>query len=128
MSEKLCFESVSEGDRVLCRKNYSNNIVEDFLLERSPSGEFYKFKNLGWLSKKELSHFVLLEIIGREGRGLNAGDSGEPDMCPNCLTPWNYNSPHVPKPCRGAPGGSPQLERYLDALGLYRCEKKDRIL
>lgn len=114
MIHKLCFDSVSEGSRILYRKNYSSTVREDQLIEKSPSGEFFKFKNMGWLSSGELSHLVLLEVLG--SAASEEGDS----MCPNCVTPWKYNRPHMPYKCRGAPGGSPELERYLDALELPR--------
>lgn len=94
------------------------------MLERSPSGDFYKFQSMGWISKKELSYFTLLEVLGSS---TIPKDSDEPEMCPNCLTPWKCNGPHVTEPCRGAPGGSHQLERYLDALELSRYGQKDRV-
>lgn len=42
------------------------------------------------------------------------------EMCPNCVTPWKCNGPHLPhlKPCRGAPSGSPESERYFRELGI----------
>lgn len=103
------FEGVGEGSRILCRPRYSIRISEDRLVERSPSGEFVKFEVLGWVAKSELRHYELLEVLG---------DSVEfDDMCPNCVTPWKCNGPHI-RPCRNAPVGSPQLENYLDGLGL----------
>lgn len=90
---------------MLYRRSHSSTAIEDALVEKSPSGEFYKFRHMGWRSRRELSHLTLLEVLGDED-----------DMCPNCVTPWKCNGPH--RPCRGAPGGSPQLERYIDSLGL----------
>ena len=99
------FEEVGQGSRIIYRPRYSNRISEDVLLERSPSGEFVKFKGMGWMSRGELKHYEILEVI-REA-------------------PEEEQS----APCRNAPGGSPQLQRYLDALELSRyggaCEGND---
>lgn len=102
--------SVAEGSRILYRARFSIRVMEDSVLERSPSGDFVRFKTMGWVSMPELRHYELLEVLG-------SSDDGD-DMCPNCVTPWKCNGPHLPAPCRGAPGGSPELERYLDSLGL----------
>lgn len=112
MGENNCFDSVAEGSRILCRLKSSLRVLEDILLERSPSGEFVKFGTAGWLSKSELSHYELVEVLG-------GPDEPEDDMCPNCVTPWKCNGPHEHRKCRSAPGGSPQLEMYLNYLGIY---------
>lgn len=108
MAENLRFEDVAVGSRFLYRRSYSPSVKEDLLLERSPSGDFLKFEVLGWLSRADANHLSLLEVIDPPH------DAEE--MCPNCVTPWKCNGPHIP--CRGAPGGSPQLQRYLDQLGI----------
>lgn len=110
MGDKEGFGGVAEGSRVLYRLKSSAKIFEDVLLERSPSKEFTKFRTLGWASAQDLALYELVEVICS---GPLDGD----DMCPNCVTPWKCNGPHI-KPCRGAPGGSHQLERYIDSLGL----------
>lgn len=107
---KKSFDALEEGARFIYRRNYSSTIHEDILEERSPSGEHLKFRSLGWLSFVDVSgHYTLVEVLGES----ELAD----DMCPNCVTPWKCNGPHI-KPCRGAPGGSPELERYLRELGL----------
>ena len=103
------FEGVGEGSRIIYRPRYSTRVFEDRLVERSPSGEFVKFEVLGWVAKSELRHYELLEVLG-----VSEDFDG---MCPNCVTPWKCNGPHV-MPCRNAPAGSPQLESYLDSLGV----------
>ena len=103
------FDEVEEGSRLLYRRRYSIRVSEDRLLERSPSGEYLKFEVLGWVTRADLKHHELLEVLG----------SDADEMCPNCLTPWKRGGSDI-RPCRNAPGGSPQLERYLDALELSR--------
>lgn len=103
------FEDVGPGSRLLHRRRYSIRVVEDRLLERSPSGEYIRFEVLGWVNRSDLKHHELLEVLGSD------------DMCPNCLMPCKFVCPYI-KPCRNAPGGSPQLERYLDALELSRFD------
>lgn len=105
------FEDIGPGSRLLYRRRYSIRVVEDRLLERSPSGEYIRFEVLGWVNRADLKHHELLEVL--------APDYGE--MCPNCLMPGKFSGPHA-RPCRNAPGGSPQLERYLDALELSRFD------
>jgi hypothetical protein len=100
------FEDVGEGSRIIYRPKYARRISEDVLLERSPSREFVKFKGMGWMSRGELKHYELVEVICSAERA-----------CPGCATP---EKPEDSKPCRNAPGGSPQLERYLDALELSK--------
>ena len=107
-TEGFDFFAVETTARLLYRLKYSSKICEDSLVERSPSGDFLKFKGLGWLSKSELRHFELLEVLGSFGE--------EECMCPNCVTPWKCNGPHLPKPCKGAPSCSPQLERYMNSF------------
>lgn len=116
---KIDFRALEEGVRFIYRRNYSSTLHEDDLEERSPSGDYLKFRSLGWLSLKEASsHYTLVEVLGKSKEVL--GNSKEvDDMCPNCVTPWKCNGPHL-NPCRNAPGGSPQLERYLDALELSK--------
>lgn len=110
---KKSFDTLEEGTRFIYRRNYSSMLQEDTLKERSPSGEYLKFLLLGWLSFKDVSsHYTLVEVLGESKE--------EDDMCPNCVTPWKCNGPHRPRKCRGAPGGSPELERYLDAMELSR--------
>jgi len=103
------FDEVEVGSRLLYRPKYASRIVEDAIVERSPSGDFVKFKNMGWVSRSELVHYELLEV-------LEGGEEAEGEMCPNCVTPWKCNGPHVHKPCRNAPGGSRELERYFDSI------------
>lgn len=111
--EQKNFETLEEGTRFIYRRNYSSTLQEDTLEERSPSGEHLKFRCLGWLSLKDvLNHHTLVEVLG-ESKLRDDMD----DMCPNCVTPWKCNGPHI-RPCRGAPGGSPELERYLKEMGL----------
>jgi len=106
----LGFDSLAEGSRFLLRRiGPFGSVAEDVLLERSPSAGYLKFARMGWMSSCDLSRFELLELLGCE--------SGDDDMCPNCVTPWKCNGPHL-KPCRGAPGGSPQLDEYLKSLGI----------
>lgn len=88
------FDEVGEGSRIIYRPKYSRRINEDVLLERSPSREFVKFKGMGWMSRGELKHYELVEVI--------------------CAAPEQTG------PCRNAPAGSPQLQRYLDALELSK--------
>ncbi len=90
------FEDVGEGSRIIYRPKYSRRINEDVLLERSPSREFVKFKGMGWMSRGELKHYELVEVV--------------------CASPEAGQT----RPCRNAPRGSPQLERYLDALELSK--------
>lgn len=106
------FDEVDEGSRIIYRPKYSSRINEDTLIERSPSGDFVKFRGLGWISRDDLNHYDILEVLSFE----------DDDMYPNCLTPWKCNGPHL-SPCRGAPGGSHQLERYMDALELSKYTK-----
>lgn len=106
MSNDFGFFAVESPARLIYRRKYSAKIFEDFLLERSPSGDFLKFKALGWLAKSELNHMELLEILGEDPR--------ESYACPNCAISSKCSGP----PCRGAPACSPQLERYLDSLGI----------
>jgi hypothetical protein len=93
------FDEVAEGSRIIYRPKYARRINEDVLLERSPSGEFVKFKGMGWMSRGELKHYEILEVI----RAAPEAEQSEP--------------------CRNAPGGSPQLQRYLDALELSNYGK-----
>jgi len=108
--EGLDFKSLSEGDRFLYRKNYTSSIMEGFVVEVAPSRDYIKLLG-GWMPIQDLvSHHVLIEVLGK--------DEEVDDMCPNCVTPWKCNGPHVQKPCVGAPGGSPDLEAYMRSLGL----------
>lgn len=108
--EKVEFESLKEGTRFIYRRNHSSLISEDKLEERSPSGMYLKFYGAGWLEIKYLSfHCTLIEILN---------DVPSDDMCPNCVTPWKCNGSHTLNPCRGAPGGSPQLDEYMRRLGV----------
>lgn len=108
--DDLNFESLSAGDRFLYRKSYMSSIMEGEVIELSPSGNYVKLRG-GWVSMADLvSHHVLIEVLGKE----EDGDY----MCPNCVTPWKCNGPHLQKPCMGAPGGSPELESYIRSLGL----------
>lgn len=107
---KKSFDTIEEGTRFIYRRNYSSMLREDTLDERSPSGDYLKFRCLGWTPSRDISiHYTLVEVLGE-----SKVDDG---MCPNCATPWKCNGRHI-KPCRGAPGGSPELERYLDELGI----------
>lgn len=106
------FASLKEGDRFLFKKKFLAGIAEDELVEISPSSGYMKFARTGWMSSCDLSHYELLEVL--KPAAASDGD----DMCPNCVTPWKCNGPHHPRPCRGAPGGSPQLDEYLRSLGL----------
>jgi hypothetical protein len=90
------FNDVGEGSRIIYRPKYARRIQEDILLERSPSREFIKFKGMGWMSQGELKHYELVEVI--------------------CSVPEAEET----KPCRNAPGGSRQLEQYLDTLELSK--------
>lgn len=118
MSEKIYFDDIVEGTRFIYRMKSSNRVAEDTLIERSPSGDFVKFEVMGWASRRDLSNYEILEVLGK-------ATSLEDEMCPNCVTPWKCNGPHKLKKCRSAPGGSPQLERYLDALELARFNRED---
>lgn len=109
---KKSFEALEEGTRFIYRRNYSSTLNEDTLEERSPSGEYLKLRCLGWLSSKEVSsHYTLVEVLGESKLDEDM------DMCPNCVTPWKCNGPHI-RPCRGAPGGSHELERYFKEMGV----------
>lgn len=77
-------ESLPAGSRFLYRPLSAGPIREDRVLEWSGSGEFAKFANAGWLSSRDRSVLVLLEVLG--------DDDG---MCPNCVTPWKCNGPHL---------------------------------
>lgn len=104
------FENLEEGTRFIYRRSYSTTLQEEILEERSPSGGHLKFRNLGWLPLKDLStHYTIVEVLGESKKGGG--------MCSNCVTPWKCNGPHL-KPCRGAPRGSPELEKYFDDMGL----------
>lgn len=118
MSNDFGFFAVESPARLIYRRKYSAKIFEDFLLERSPSGDFLKFKSLGWLAKSELTHMELLEILGE--------DSGESYACPNCTMSSKCSGSHLIKACRGAPACSPQLERYIDSLGLNASDDENR--
>lgn len=109
---ELNFKSLSVGDRFLYRKSYTSSIMEDEVIELSPSGNYVKLRG-GWFSMADLVfHHALIEVLG------GADEVDEVDMCPNCVTPWKCNGPHIQRPCVGAPGGSPDLEAYMRSLGL----------
>lgn len=79
--------SCPAGTRFIYRRTSMSSISEDVIVEWSGSGDFVKFKNLGWLSSKDLFHVVLLEI-------LDSPELDDEGMCPNCVTPWKCNGPH----------------------------------
>lgn len=108
--DRVGFDRLKEGDRFLFKKKFLPGILEDELVEVSPSSGYVKFARAGWMSSCDLFNYELLEV-------LKPAPEAE-DMCPNCLTPWKCNGPHHLRPCRGAPGGSPQMEEYLRSLGL----------
>jgi hypothetical protein len=109
-ADKLSFEQLPEGSRFLFRKiGPLGSVIEDVLVERSPSAGYLKFARMGWMSSCDLAGYELLELLDAE--------MYDDDMCPNCVTPWKCNGPHLNRPCRGAPGGSPQLDEYLRSLG-----------
>lgn len=70
------------GDGVGNRSLSAGPIREDRVLEWSGSGEFVKLSNSGWLSSRDRSMLVVLEVLEDD------------DMCPNCVTPWKCNGPH----------------------------------
>lgn len=90
--------SLPIGSRFLYRPKWPSKVLEDALVGRSPSGAYFKLEILGWVSEPELADCELLEILSPA-----AGSSANP----------------VGK-CRNAPAGSPQLEAYMNDLGLYR--------
>jgi hypothetical protein len=108
--ENSGFAALEEGDRFLFKKKFFPGIMEDELVEVSPSSGYLKFARAGWMSSCDLSHYELLEV-------LKPIPDAE-DMCPNCVTPWKCNGPHHARLCRGAPAGSPQLDEYLRSIGL----------
>ena len=75
-------DSLPAGSRFLYRSLSASSIREDTVLEWSGSGEFSKLANAGWLSSRDRSMLVLLEVLEDD------------DMCPNCVTPWKCNGPH----------------------------------
>lgn len=112
--DKFDFKSLSVGDRFLYRKNYMSSIMEDAVLEMSPSGKYVKLRG-GWTPMDDLlTHHVFIEVLGK----ADDADDADMDACPNCVTPWKCNGPHIQRPCVGAPGGSPDLEAYMRSLGL----------
>lgn len=108
MIEDIGFDDLSEGTRLIYRLRHATRLTEDRLLEKSPSGNYIKFEVLGWVSKSDLKHYEFIEALDCEEGS---------EMCLNCVTPWKCNGPHL-FPCRNAPAGSPQLEAYLNSLGL----------
>lgn len=102
------------GDRFLHRTSYSSRLIEDSLVERSPSGDHLKLCVVGWMSLADLrSRHQIVEVLGPRQ------DPEDPEeMCPNCVTPWKCNGPHLLKPRRNAPSGSPELERHMEDMGL----------
>lgn len=115
MKENISLDDLSEGTRLIYRLRYAIRLTEDRLLEKSPSGNYIKFEVLGWVPKSDLKHYEFIEVLDCE-KGS--------EMCPNCVTPWKCNGPHL-VPCRNAPAGSPQLESYLDSLGLKTIKEGD---
>lgn len=115
MKENISFDDLPEGTRLLYRVRHATRITEDRILERSPSGNYINFEVLGWVSKSDLKHYEFIEALDHE-KGS--------EMCPNCIAPWKCNGPHL-VPCRNAPAGSPQLESYLDSLGLKTTKEGD---
>lgn len=82
------FESCPTGTRFLYRTTGGNIIMEDVVLEWSGSGMFVKLLHAGWMSAKEASvRTVFLEAL--------APTNSQEDMCPNCVTPWKCNGPHL---------------------------------
>jgi len=90
--------SVPMGLRFLYRLKWPAEVLEDVLVERSPSGTYVKFGVLGWVSESELAGYELLEILTPPAGGVEKPE----------------------RKCRNAPAGSPQLEAYMNDLGLYR--------
>jgi len=67
---------------------------------------------------------ALLERLKRAGgfdpkvaRVLTTPSPWDEDMCPNCVTPWKCNGPHIP---RGWGRRLPSLYNRLHAAGLIR--------
>ena len=59
-------------------------------------------------------------LEGLEATPYDSGD-GEPDLCPNCVTPWKCNGPHVPSP--SVPAGY-DVDR-ADVLAIVNPEAGD---
>lgn len=85
---KVDQNNVPEGTRFLYRGFMSGSPREDFLIEWSPSGKYAHLKNQGWMACEDIFRFELLEI-------LPTRNEKEDDMCPNCVTPWKCNGPHL---------------------------------
>jgi len=75
------------NDEILIYYKYS--LINDEIVEYSPSAKYVKMKNVGWITKKELENIWIEKL-------------------------------NVLKKCRGAPRGSPELEKYLDSIQVFR--------
>lgn len=84
-------ESCPVGTRFIYKINDENQnskttkVYEDLVLEWAPSGVFVKCKFTGW---RPVDFFAFFEVLGKV--------SHDSDMCPNCITPWKCNGPHLP--------------------------------
>jgi hypothetical protein len=61
---KFDMETLPSGSRFLYRSLSAGPIREDVVLEWSGSGEFVKLDRSGWLSSRDRSMLVLLEVLG----------------------------------------------------------------
>lgn len=85
---KVDKKNVPQGTRFLYRGFLSTSPREDFLVEWSPSGMYVHLKNQGWMTSEDVFRFELLEILPNQKQK-------EEDLCPNCVTLWKCNGPHI---------------------------------
>lgn len=86
---KINQENTPPNTRFLYKGFLIDPIREDFLLEWSPSGKYAHLKKRGWLTFEEISKFELLEKLP------DSSYNEEEYLCPNCITPWKCNGPHL---------------------------------
>lgn len=94
MDFDLNSESCPSGTRFIYKirdenqNSWRSKVYEDVVVEWAPSGVFVKCRSAGWRSVDFFSFFEVLP----------ATQIDEPEMCPNCVTPWKCNGPHTFKP------------------------------
>lgn len=99
------------------RNRGSTRIVATFKFDRHPSGDYkdtaVAFAWWGWQARAETwrnywsagyERGYYDGVTGAKSVLARAEQpAGEPEMCPNCLTPWKCNGPHEPAGGAGAP-------------------------
>lgn len=96
---KIKPELCPPGTRFLYRTLGSLKVLEDVVLEWAPSGLFVRCRDVGWQSLESFSYFNFLETLAPLRDPVPATTSRceedlDPEMCPNCVTPWKCNGPH----------------------------------